>query len=312
MHDNNHQVAGLLRHHAVLLKQGGERNGFRLRAYYKAATKIERMDEDIAEIDPQTLDGIGKKIAAKIEEILETGDFHQRKELADAHEDIRDLLRIPNVGPVTAERFVPILKKHGKELTADALKGLVDAGTVEVSDNIRTGLSVVGELAKERIQYGTAKSLADMAVAVLEQFANKDADGKPMIVIAGSLRRKKPTIGDIDILICTNRRGGATKTFCQSGTVLVQGDKKVSKVLGGIQIDLRFTRADEWGAAILYFTGSKVFNMRMRGKARGMAWTLNEYGLYDDKGRHVAGETEQSIFDALDWKYTEPEMREID
>jgi DNA polymerase (family 10) len=313
MHDNNLKIAKLLRHHAILLKQGGERSRFRLNAYYKAATRIERLDEDIADIDPQTLDGVGKKIANKVAEILDTGDFHQRKELAEAHEDIRDLLRIPGVGPVTAEKFVEVLKKHGKELTTDALKELVDAGTVEVNDNIKTGLSVVGQLAKERIPYNTARSLADMCAGVLETFASKNGGDKPMLMVAGSLRRKKPDIGDIDILICTDKRNAATNKFCESGTVLVKGDKKISKIVGGIQIDMRFTKPDEWGAALLYFTGSKNFNKRMRSSALSKGWTLNEYELKEEAtGRHIAGETEQSIFDALGWKWTEPEMRELE
>jgi DNA polymerase (family 10) len=213
---------------------------------------------------------------------------------------------------VTAEKFVTILKQHGKELTADALKGLVDTGTVEVNDNIKTGLSVVGQLAKERIPYNTARSLADMCAAILEPFASKNGGDEPMLMVAGSLRRKKPTIGDIDILICTDKRNAATNKFCESGTVLVSGKQKVSKVLGGVQIDLRMVDKDEWGAALLYFTGSKNFNTRMRSSALSKGWTLNEYELKEEAtGRHIAGETEQSIFDALGWKWTEPEMREI-
>jgi DNA polymerase (family 10) len=127
--------------------------------------------------------------------------------------------------------------------------------------------------------------------------------------VAGSLRRKKDTIGDVDILVATSTRGALVNTFCASGIILANGDTKISKALGGVQIDLRIVNEDEWGAALLYFTGSKNFNIRMRKDALARSWTLNEYGLWNGDKR-IAGKTEEEIFKALGWDFVKPEDRE--
>lgn len=309
----NKKVADLLRHYAILLKQDGEKNKFRISSYYRAARTIEGLSINIDSVDPVSISGVGKSIAKKIGEILMAGDFCLRQELENAHEDIRDLLRIPGVGPATATKLASIMQNFDKEVTVENLSELVKFGAIEVSNNILNGLSVVDQL-KDRIPYSIARSMADMVIRTIKNYVAVD-NGKSMVKAAGSLRRKKDTIGDIDIIACPDGVGHKsrkliTDLFCSSGTVLMKGDKKISKVLGGIRIDLLFTTKNKWGASLLYFTGSKAFNQSQRSKAQSYGWTLNEHGLFDGDGNNIAGNTEESVFKALGMQYVRPEDRE--
>jgi DNA polymerase (family 10) len=299
----NDRIAKLFRQYAILIQQDGEGNRFKIGSYNRAARTIEQMDEDVTEETVSTIAGVGKKLTCKIEEILETGDFHQRAELHAKHDDIMALLEIPNIGPKRAITYAAEIKKHGQEVTAKSFKKLVDDGSITVPSNIKAGLDS-GLSANGRIPYATARSVADATIATLRPHTTR-------ISTAGSLRRQQDTIGDVDILVCTDTPGRLINLFCSSGIILAKGKSKISKALGGVQIDLRIVDEDEWGAALLYFTGSKNFNIRMRRDALTKGWTLNEYALTEAaSGKHIAGKTEEEIFEALEWDFVEPVDRE--
>lgn len=297
----NDRIAKLFRQYAILIQQDGETNRFKINSYTKAARTVEEMATLVTEENVNSIPGVGKKLTAKIQQILETGDFRQRQELAAKHDDIMALLEVPNIGPKRAATYAAEIKKHGVAVTVRNFKKLVDDKKIDVPSNIKAGLDS-GLSANGRVPYRTARSVADAAIMTLRPYAAR-------ISVAGSLRRQKDTIGDIDILVVASARGALINTFCTSGIILANGDTKISKALGGIQIDLRIVKDYEWGAALLYFTGSKNFNIRMRKDALAKSWTLNEYGLWDGD-KHIAGRTEEEIFEALDWEFVKPEDRE--
>jgi len=299
----NDRIAKLFRQYAILIQQDGESNRFKINSYNKAARTIEQMDEDVTEETVVSIPGVGKKLTCKIEEILETGDFHQRAELHAKYDDIMALLEIPNVGPKRAITYAAEIKKHSMDVTVKNFKTLVDNGSITVPSNIKAGLDS-GLSANGRIAYRMARPVADAAIAVLQPHCTR-------ISVAGSLRRQKETIGDVDILVATNTPGRVINLFCSSGIILARGSSKISKALGKVQIDLRIVDEDQWGAALLYFTGSKNFNIRMRRDALAKGWTLNEYALTEvSTGKHIAGKTEEEVFEALGWDYVEPVDRE--
>lgn len=300
----NDRIAKLFRQYAILIQQDGEKNKFKINSYNKAALTIERMSDPITLDNLDSIPGVGKKLTCKIEEILESGDFHQRAELATKHDDIMCLIEIPNVGPKRAQTYAAEIKTAGLKVTVENFKKLVDNGTITVPDNIKAGLAS-GLSANGRIPYSTASSVASVTATMLQCHATR-------LSVAGSLRRHKDTIGDIDILACTDTPKDLADAFLQSGVILANGDTKISKALvwgqTRIQIDLRIVKEDEWGAALLYFTGSKNFNIRMRNAAIAKGWKLNEYGLWNGEQR-IAGKTEEEIFEALEWEFVEPEGR---
>jgi DNA polymerase (family 10) len=304
MPENNKRVAELLREYANLLYQDGERNRFKLASYRKAAKTIEALQVDITTIeDPQTLKGIGKSLAVKILEIIEEGDFHQRENLAKKHDDISELIKIPGIGPARAIAYVPEFNRLGLEITTANFRKLIDDGEITVPDNILTGLTMF-EKSRGRIGLDEALIISEKVIAALRGHALK-------IEAAGSLRRRKETIGDIDILAASTTPGPLFDTFKSLGNVLAAGDTKASIDLDGVQVDLRVIDIGSWGAAMLYFTGSKDFNIWLRNRALSRGWTLNEYELKEEvTGKHIAGKTEEEVFSSLDLPYIIPEMRE--
>lgn len=303
MLETNKKVAELLRQYANLLYQDGERNRFKLASYRKAAKTIEALQIDITTIEPNTVKGVGKSLAVKITEIIEEGDFHQREGLAQKHDDITELIKIPGIGPARALSYVPAFKKIGADITTANFRKLVDAGVIEIPDNIRTGLAMF-EKSKGRIRLDEAISIAENVIAALRGHATK-------IEAAGSLRRRKETIGDVDILAASDDPPALFAKFKTLGNVLAAGETKSSIDLNGVQVDLRVLDIGSWGAAMLYFTGSKDFNIWMRNIALSKGWTLNEYELKEEAtGKHIAGKTEKEVFEALDLQYVIPEMRE--
>jgi DNA polymerase (family 10) len=303
MPEINDRIAKLFRQYAILIVQDGEENKFKINSYNKAALTIEKMQLPVTKESLDTIPGVGEKLTGKIAEILDTGDFSQRKELAIKHDDIMCLIEIPNVGPKRAMAYSAEIKAAGMTVTVENFKTLVANGKIKVPANIKAGLDS-GVTATARVPYAMARPLADATIAVLQQHTTR-------ISAAGSLRRQKDTIGDIDILATTDTPNALINAFCASGTVLARGDTKVAKAIGNIQIDLRIVKESEWGAALIYFTGSKNFNIRMRNAAISKGWTLNEYELkVEATGQHIAGATEEEIFKALGWDYVEPKGRE--
>ena len=275
-------------------------NKFKVRAYKNAATTLREMGGvDFSETDPQDIDGIGEKIAIKIHQILATGTCDKLEELREQYGHLLPLLKIPGVGPanaramydefgVTTPEGVAVLIKKGKKF----------------SKRIREGVEhILGN--DDRIPWEQADCIAELRV--LEALRNEDVRGR--IEVCGSYRRKSRTVGDIDVVVETNNHEGVSAVCVDiMDEVIVAGDTKVSGRIDGVQVDIRLVDADSFGACVLYFTGSKEFNIRMRGEVKKRGMKLNEYGLFKGDER-IAGDTEEGIFDALGMEYVEPKDR---
>ena len=312
----NNIIAGIFRSIAELLEIKGD-NPFRIRAYLRAADNIEGLKEDIQMLAQgdrlSEIPGIGEDLAAKIKEIIATGACqHYEKLKKDVPEGVVRMLEIPSVGPKTAKLFYDRLKISSVEKLYEAarkgrLLGLpgIKEKTVE---NILKGIELLKK-GKERMDLLTATKVADEIV----EFLNKDRSVQK-ITVAGSLRRMKETVRDIDILVVSNNPRKASRDFVgltQVKQVLAQGETKSSILTkDDAQVDLRVLEASSFGAALLYFTGSKNHNIKLRHLAIKRDLKINEYGIFDKKGRCLASKTEKDMYDVLKMDYIEPQMRE--
>jgi len=311
----NIEIAGVFRDYAVILEIKGE-NVFRIRAYEKAAQVLEGLPGDIERYASEgtltEIPGIGKDLSGKIKEFLKTGKIESFEELKKSlPEGLPELLSIPSVGPKTVKllyeragvKNINDLEKAIREHKLDGIAGIKEK-TIE---NIAGGISVVKRV-KERMPLPVAIQLADEFISPL-----KELPEVKNIVCAGSLRRHKETIRDIDILITSENPRRVMDTFVVlPGVKEIQshGETKSSvRTAGGIQIDCRVVEEKSFGAALLYFTGSKNFNINIRQRAVKQGLKINEYGVF--KGdKFVAGHTEKDIFKLLKLEYVEPELRE--
>jgi DNA polymerase (family 10) len=312
----NLEVARLLYKIADVLEM--QEVKFKPRAYRRAARVIENMSRDIEEVWKQgaleDIPGIGKGIAKKISEYLETGKLkYYDKIKKKVPFDFENILPVPEMGPKTAILLYKKLKiKTLKDLEKAARQHKICKleGMGEKSEqNILQGIQMLKK-SKERMLLGHALPIAREIEKRLE--ACKEVRN---VSTAGSLRRKKETIGDIDILVSSKKPKAVMDFFTAMPDirrVLAKGETKSSVILdSGLQVDLRIVKVDEFGSALQYFTGSKDHNIKLREYAIKRGYKLNEYGLFDKKtGKRAAGRTEKEIYHALNMSYIEPEMRE--
>lgn len=312
---NNSRIAEIFRDVASILEIKNE-NVFRIRAYERAAQNIESLSEDaeIAMKENRLLEipGIGKDLAAKMQEIITTGKLSYLEELKKAvPEGLLELLKIPSVGPKTAkllhdELHIKNIAGLQQAISKSKLQGI--AGIKEKTiENIKKGIELVKK-GKERM------TLAE-AIQVSNSFINalRIMPAVKRISAAGSLRRRKETVRDIDILMTSRAPGKVMDTFVKLPEVkdiLARGETKASvRTKDDVQIDCRVVEEKSFGAALLYFTGSKNFNIKLRQLAIKKGLKINEYGVFK-KGRFVCGKTEDEIFKLLAMSYIEPELRE--
>lgn len=301
---------------AELLEIKGD-NPFRIRAYLRAAETVGSLQEDIEEFVRQNrleeIAGIGHDLAGKIKEIIETGECRFYDELKrDVPEGVLEMLEIPSIGPKTAKLFFDCLKiKSLSELKAAALDGRLLAlpGVKEKTvDNILKGIALV-EKGKERMDLLSA----DMASReILTALKKVNVVGE--IIVAGSFRRMKESVRDIDILVVSKGAKKVTDAFIhlpQVKRILARGDLK-SAILTqqDAQVDLRVFDAKNFGAALLYFTGSKNHNIRLRQLAMKKGLKINEYGVFDEKGHCLASKREADLYAVLGLDFIPPELRE--
>ncbi len=313
----NHEVAELLKNTAQLLEIKGELV-FKIRAYEKAALAIEILGQDIEEAWKQgklmEIPGVGEALTKKIGEFLETGKLEYYEKLKkEVPVNIEELGRVPGLGPKT------IMKLYN-QLGVKNLKGLEKAARQEKIENIEgLGKTVQENILKsvefaktsgKRFLLGTALNIAEELKGRFKKlnFVNK-------VEVAGSLRRRKETIGDIDLLATAKNPGKVIDFFTKMDNVeqiLAQGPTKSSvRLRGGMQSDLRVLPEKIYGAALLYFTGSKQHNIALRKIAIKKGMKLSEYGVFEKKtGRFLAGKTEEECYKKLGLKYIEPEIRE--
>ena len=312
----NTRIAAVFEEIADLLEVQGE-NPFRVRAYRNAARMVNQQGPAFAERAARgealgKLFGVGADLDAKIHEIARTGNCELLQQLRRAvPRGTASLLRIPGLGPkrvrALAERLdvhTPVqLRQAAQSGRMEALRGFGPKTTSHVLRALATDRTK-----KERVPLALAQRDAEAVLAHLRR-----APGISTVVVAGSLRRQRPTVGDIDLLAVGADGEGIARHFTgfpRFREVLAQGATKASAVLdSGMQVDLRVVPAASFGAALLYFTGPKAFNIELRKRAIDQGLKLNEYGLYQGT-RQVAGSTEQSVLEALGVDWVAPEARD--
>src|SRR5713101_4606523 len=323
---DNKQIARILRETAQLLEIDGAIIG-RYRSYEKAAELIDSLPESIEQLvkEPEKLTelpGIGDRMVEHLQEIVKTADYALRKRLLEKYPaTVRDLLHPPSLGP----KKVAFLRPHFKAGTAAELEKLAREGKLrdlpgfgeKSEQNILKAVEVFKK-SSGRFLISTAEDAA-VAIAAHIEKAGKAVDS---ITPAGSLRRGKETIGDLDLLVTLADGYTSQKQidalakhileFPGIEQTLAQGENKGSLTLGdGMQVDVRMLEKENFGAALLYFTGSKEHNVALRGRANEMGYTLNEYALATLKGeKRVAGRTEEEIYSKLKLDFVPPELRE--
>lgn len=312
----NSLIAEIFRKIAELLEVKAD-NPFRIRAYLRAADNIESLKADIEEYVTQgrwsEIPGIGQDLANKIKEILKDGTCQFYEELKkEVPQGVLQLMEIPEVGPKTAKLFFEKLKiKSVDDLKNAAQKGrlLTLPGVKQKTvDNILKGIELLRK-GKERLDLLTATIVADAMMGGLKEYKEVQK-----ISVAGSLRRVKESVRDIDILVVSKNPKKVSKAFTtlpQVKRVLAEGETKASILTkDDVQVDLRVLDAKSYGAALLYFTGSKNHNIKLRQLAMTHGFKINEYGVFDKKDHCLASKTEEEVYHCLGMDYIEPELRE--
>ncbi|GAA0913827.1 DNA polymerase/3'-5' exonuclease PolX [Nonomuraea longicatena] len=305
----NEQAAAALQEYSELFALTGG-DAFRVRSYQKAAKAIAGFAEDISQVDVRKVPGVGEAIALKMEEFLQRGSFRQLDALRERVPDgVRRLTKVPTLGPKTAimlfEDFgIDSPSALSEAIAAGRLDGVKGLGAKTLA-NLAKGVEQL-EQASRRVHIGVAMSLAEQVIASLAGQAER-------IAYAGSLRRMKDTIGDIDVLAVAPVEIMETfKAQPYVEEIVAAGDKKTSvRTKTGVQVDLRVVPAESWGAAMQYFTGSKEHNVAIREIAVKKGWKLSEYGLFEGE-RVIAAASEEEIYAALGMQYVPPPLREGD
>jgi len=313
---HNADIAAVFEEIADLLEIRNE-NPFRIRAYRNAARQVEGMGVPVADMvakgeDLTELPGIGADLAAKIQEIVETGHCQAleklRKQVAPS---VTELLKIPGLGP----KRVRMLYDQLKVKTIDQLAKLAKAGRIRelAGFGAKTEQTILEALAAHVTQQKRFKlTIAAQYAEPLRKFLEK-VPGVQQVVLAGSYRRCKETVGDLDILVTArdvNKIMDRFTAYDEVSKVLAKGDTRSTVILkSGLQVDLRVVDPECYGAALQYFTGSKAHNIEIRRLAQERKLKLNEYGMFKGDKR-VAGETEESVYHAVDLPWIPPELRE--
>lgn len=298
----------------ILQIKGG--NTFRIRAYERAAQNIEGLSEDLENLvreDGLTrIPGIGKDLSDKIREFISTGRIKMYEDLKKSiPEGLLDLLNIPSVGPKTAKLLYEKLKIKNVSGLEEAIKKGKLRGIFGIKEktieNISKGIGIF-KRGRERMTLAQALLIADGFIKPLEKLPEVKK-----ISVAGSLRRCKETIRDIDILVASDKPKKIMEVFTRLSLVkdiLAVGETKASvRTRDDVQADCRVVEQKSFGAAHLYFTGSKNFNIKIRKLAIKKRLKVNEYGVFKGN-RFVAGKNEEEIFNILKMSYIEPELRE--
>ena len=311
---DNKAVARTLLEIADLLELKGE-NPFKIRAYRNGADVVSHAAEAVSSLDEAALrgwNGIGKDLAGRIREIALTGDCAVRRDLlTEFPATLLEVLRLQGVGPKT----VAILYRELGIKSLDDLAAAAKAGRIRGVKGMGSKKEqLILQAIEERQRFAgrhllsRATEMADALVVYLQGHAPAAE-----IATVGSVRRGTETSGDLDIL-ASGADSGLADTFTRFPgveRVLANGGSKASVLLrGGIQADLRIVAAEQRGAALQYFTGSKAHNIALRDRALERGWKLNEYGLFDADDQSIAGPTEEGIYKALGLAFIVPELRE--
>jgi len=315
------EIARIFNEIADMLELKDE-NPFRIRAYRKAAQNIESLAEDLEEVakrdELQKIPGIGADLALKIKNFLESGniDFYEKIK-KETPAVLLEMITIPGIGPKTAKllynklriKSLSDLEKKARRHKISGLPGLKD----KTEENILKGIELITK-GKERMLLSMASFVADGVVAKLKKLPEVKK-----ISPAGSLRRMKETIKDIDILVISQKPTKVMNIFTafpQVKQILAHGPTKSSILTKeNIQVDVRVMEKDSFGAALVYFTGSKEHNIRLRKLAMEKGLKVNEYGVFSARGgkkkakKRLAGKREEDIYKILEMPFIPPELR---
>ncbi len=312
----NQEIAKIFNDISDILEIKGD-NPFRIRAYRRAAQNIDGLAKDVAEIsveELQEIPGIGDDLAGKIQEYVKTGNLKFYDELKkEVPSGLVDLLSVPGLGPKTAKllleklhiKDIDDLEKHAKEGKLKGLPGI----QARTEENILKGIAMI-KRHPGRFPIGRVLPVAEGILGKLKEKAPVNK-----LSIAGSLRRWKDTIKDIDVLATSKDPHKVMDVFVhlpQVKEVLMKGPTKSSLITNeGIQVDLRVVDEGSFGAALAYFTGSREHNIRLREMAVRKGLKINEYGIFDVKTeKKLGGENEGDVYKILDMSYIPPELRE--
>lgn len=317
----NNQIADTLDELADLLEFQGA-NAFRIRAYRNGSRAIRELGESIAKIveshpaELTKIDGIGKGVAEKCVALVETGEIEQLNEiLKETPRTVLSIMRVPGVGP---RKAAAIFKELGVA-TLDALRAACEAGEIQKLKGfgIKTEKEILKNIgmakkADERIFWQKADEIATELQAYINEC--------PEVVkseLAGSYRRRKETVGDLDLLVDSTAADKVMDHFAKFARVeetIARGDTKMSvRFVGGLQADLRVVASEAFGAALQYFTGSKEHNVVLRKLAKERGLKINEYGVFrieGDEETYIAGADEKEVYATLDLPVFAPELRE--
>lgn len=306
----NAEVAELLERISFLLECSGEER-YRVIAYRRAATSIKNLKDDIEDIWKKgkltEIKYVGEGIARRIDEFLRTGSSSYIQELeSKIPPSVPELMKVQGIGPKTAYRLATVYNIRSIEELRRAIEdGRLDA---EFSETIK------GSLIKaiDKLRSYERRLLLPEAEAIFAEIEHYFNSLGSSIILAGSLRRGKSTIGDIDILSADREAIKYLTQYPYVDQVIESGTKRCSvRLKNGIQVDLRIFEEDEYGAALMYFTGSKEHNIAVRDLATKKGLRLNEYGLFEaHNGKKVAGKSEDEVYAALGLEYIPPELRE--
>ncbi|MGD2064067.1 MAG: helix-hairpin-helix domain-containing protein, partial [Nitrospirota bacterium] len=313
---HNEEIAAIFDELGDLLEIEGA-NPFRVRAYRNAARSVRSLARGLDELvtegrDLTELQGIGKELAAKIHEILETGSTAALDKLHhQVPATLEDLMKIPRLGPKRVKALykelgiqnLDQLEAAAKEGRLQALPGFGAKTEQHILETVATHRQV-----ERRFLRAVAAPYAETLCAYLEE-----APGVRQVVVAGSYRRGVETIGDLDILVTATGGSPVMAHFVaydEVREIVSQGTTRASVILRcGLQVDLRVVKEESFGAALHYFTGAKSHNIAIRrlGQQRGLK--INEYGVFQGD-RLIAGSTEASVFQAVGLPFIPPELRE--
>ncbi|HVY24471.1 MAG TPA: DNA polymerase/3'-5' exonuclease PolX [Steroidobacteraceae bacterium] len=293
-------------------------NAFRIRAYRNAARVIRGLGSEVSEMistgkDLDELPGVGKDLAAQIREIVSTGTSSRLKKIEKSTPaTLGELLRIPSLGPKRVSRLyhelgirnVQELEQAVRDGKLQSLKGFGEKMQERILDVLQAQ-----RVKKPRMLHNRA---GRYVASLLESL--RHVPGTEEVVLAGSYRRGRETVGDIDMLASASRPQQLMDAFIHHADVsevLAQGPARATVLLhNGLQVDLRVIDKESFGAALLYFTGSKAHNIELRRRAKNRGLKINEYGVFRGKQR-VAGETETSVYQALGLPFIPSELREM-
>ena len=315
----NTEIAAAFEEMADLLELSGE-NAFRIRAYRNGSRAIAEGSESIAQWvldgrDLTTIDGIGSTLAEKTAVLVKTGGLPQLEALREkVPPSLRDIMTIPGVGAKKAMKlYAELSVKDLATLRAACESGLV-ANLKGFGEKTQAAILQNMEIAEKATQR-LLMDRADVLVTRIKTYM-QSCDAIQKMEFAGSYRRGKETVGDLDLLVTSSSPNEVMDHFSKLPIIMEiiqRGDTKMSvRVTDSFQVDLRVVDESSWGAALQYFTGSKEHNVHIRGLAKAQGLKINEYGVYklDDETQPVAGKNEEEIYHLLGLPWVPPELRE--